>query len=274
MATVTLFVSDFATGNLPPVCAISGRPGQVWGKFAFKNVPPRAQAVAGGAHVAALMAGAGAGFLGALIEDLSALRAKGYLPLTHRMWRVVRIARVGPGIAMVAGLLVAVAGLGNTGPGAVSAVAFAVFLLAIPVGALVNRRFQPRGTLGRVHGILMLKLTNLHPAFVTAELERQRKALEDGQWPPGFVGPALVPLRFREPVAGVVRRMANIDIHRDRLISLTPDTWDSALCGKFAEPGRWWVAIPLWTADEDELWIDGTVLEDGGELALELNISE
>jgi hypothetical protein len=242
------------------------------------------------------MAGAAGGFLGALIEDLAALRAKGYLPLTRGIWRLVRIARFGPGIALAVGLLVAVAGLGDKGPGLVSAVGFAIFLLAIPVGALVNRLFLPRGTLGRVNGILMLKLTNIHPAFVTAEHERQRKALDDGNWPPGFIGPGPVPLRFREPLADVVRRMADGDMQglvasglvadpealeprleelRNRIISLPPDTWESAQCGKFArEPGLWWVTVPLWTADEDDLWIDGTVLENDGGIALAVEISE
>jgi hypothetical protein len=123
--------------------------------------------------------------LGPLVEDLVALRAKGYLPLTRSMRRLVRVGRVGPGIALVVGPLVAVAG------GALQwiplvAAGIAIFILAMPVGMLVNWRLEPHGELRRINGALIVKLTNVHPNFAAAEEKSQREALDQGKSPPAW----------------------------------------------------------------------------------------
>lgn len=246
--------------------------------------------------MAGLLVGAAGGILGALVEDLVALRARGYLPLTLTMWRVVRITRIAPGLFLAGGFLTAAAGVTVQLDGLIAA-GFVVFVLAVPVGAVVGWRVEPHGALSRVNGVLMLKLTNVHADFVVAEVRRQRQALEEGSWPPGFIGPGPVPIRFREPLVQIVRRIADGDmsglIEGENLsdpaafevqleelgqgrFSLPPNTWETAQSGKYLRnPGLWWVAVPLWTAAaENQLWIDATVREQDGKLAIKVAIVE
>jgi hypothetical protein len=211
------------------------------------------------------------------------------------MRRFVRIARLGPGVALAAGLLAA--GLGVlVQAGILAAIGFAVFLLAFPIGKLVNWRFEPHGSLRRGYGTLVLKLTNVHPNFVAAEEKSLRQAFELGNWPPGFTGPALVPLRFREPLDAAVRSLAHGDIHGvvesgctsditnlesqleklGDLVPLPPDAWEMAQCSKVAtDPGTWWVVVPLWTtAGVSYRWLQAAIREQNGDLALRISISD
>lgn len=104
------------------------------------------------------------------------------------MRRLVRIARVTPGLVLPIGLVLLFS-WDMWHSGTVEAVGFAVFVLAMPIGMVANWRIEPHGSLRRINGVLILKLTNVHPNFVTAETENQRHELEQGNWPPGFVGP-------------------------------------------------------------------------------------
>jgi hypothetical protein len=212
------------------------------------------------------------------------------------MWRVVRITRIAPGLLLAGGLLTAAAGV-TVQSDALMAAGFVVFLLAIPVGAVVGWRIEPHGALSRVNGVVMLKLTNVHADFVAAEVRRQRQALEEGSWPPGFMGPGPVLLRFREPLVRIVERIADGDISgliegenlsapatievrleelRHGQLSLPPNTWETAQCGKdVRDPGLWWVALPVLTAGgENQHWIDATVREQDGTLAINVAIAE
>jgi hypothetical protein len=207
----------------------------------------------------------------------------------------VRIGRLAPGLAVAAGLLVAVAGVGLQS-GTLGAAGFIAFLLAIPVGMLVNWRLEPHGALRRINGTLILKLTNVHPNFAAAEEKSLREALEQGKWPPGFVGPAEVPLRFRDPLAAIVERIVKTDARElleagyitdpsnrlveleelsERLVLLPSDAWEVARCGKFVqEPGVWWVLVPLWTVDgPSDLLLEATMREKSGQLDWQVAIS-
>jgi hypothetical protein len=93
-------------------------------------------------------------------------------------------------------------------------VGLAVLFLAVPIGLIVfSWRFAPHGSLRRINGTLILKLTKVHPNFAAAEEKGLREAAEQGNWPPGFTGPALVPLRFREPLTRLADRVARNDPH-------------------------------------------------------------
>jgi hypothetical protein len=192
-------------------------------------------------------------------------------------------------VALAAGLLVAVTGV-VVQSGTLGLVGFVVFLLAIPIGKVVNWRVEPHGALRRTNGALVLTLKNVHPDFAAAEEKSLRQALEQGNWPPGFIGPALVPLRFREPLAEVVRSLADDDSDRlvkagfasspvkfgDPFVPLPPEAWDMAQCSKIAaEPGAWWVVVPLWTArGVSDRWLTAAIREKDGELAMKLAIPD
>jgi hypothetical protein len=295
MSAVTMWAYDFETSNLPPVCAISGRPAECWERFRVRGTPAKAVAPIAGATAAGILVGGAAGFLAPLIEDAVALRAKGYLPLTRWMRRFVRLGRVVPGLALAAGLLVAVAGVGIQS-GVLGGAGFITFLLAIPVGAIVNWRLEPHGTLRRSNGTLVLKLSNVHPNFVAAEEQSLREALEQGSWPPGFLGPALVPLRFRDPLATLVGRIVDGDVRElieagylldpssrtveieelsESLVPLPSAAWEVARCGKFVQnPGVWWVIVPLWTLDgPSDLLLEATLRETGDQIDWQVALS-
>jgi hypothetical protein len=258
-----MWARDFETGNLPPVCAISGKPAQCWQKFGFRSTPRQAEIPVAAMHLLGSP-------LAALVEDLVALRAKGNLPLTRGMRRVVRIARLAPALLLVVGLVLTFS-WDIWHSGTVEAIGFGLFVFAIPTGMVANWRIEPHGSLRRINGILILKLTNVHPNFAAAEAESLHHELEQGNWPPGFVGPGPVPLRFREPLVGLVQRIAKRDLRglvdggheldsgdlearlgefSDRLIPLPDEVWQLAEGGKVvSEQGAWWVVLPLWTTD-------------------------
>jgi hypothetical protein len=186
MAAVIIWARDFETRNLPPVCAISGRPAACWVRFGFRSTPSKAQGPIAGAHLAGLLVGTAGGLVGPLVEDLVALRGKGYLPLTRSMSRFVRMGRIGPGLALALGLLVAVVG-GTVQSLPWEAAGFTTFVLAMPIGMVANWRLEPHGAVGRFNGALVLRLTNVHPNFAAAEEQSQRDALEQGTLSPEWL---------------------------------------------------------------------------------------
>jgi hypothetical protein len=102
------------------------------------------------------------------------------------MRRLVSIGRIGPGLVLAVGLLVAVVG-GMLQSVAWEAAGFVTFLIAMPIGILVNWRLEPHGALRRVNGALVLRLTNVHPSFAAAEEKSQREAFEQGTLSPGEI---------------------------------------------------------------------------------------
>lgn len=287
MATVTMWARDFQNSNVPPVCAITGKPAECWQKFGFRSAPRGTEIPEAGLELVA-------GPVAMLFAELVLLRAKGYLPLTRGMRRVVRVVRFIPAPVLVVGLVFTFS-WDMFHSGTVSAIGFAVFVLAMPAGLLAKRRIEPQGSLVRINGILILKLTNVHPNFVVAEQASIRHDLEVGNWPPGFVGPGPVPLRFREPLVELVQRIADRELDglvhtgddgaltnlsarledcSKRLMPPPPEVWRLAQGGKRAgEQDVWWVILPLrtWDGAVDELSLAVTLRERDDQVTFQID---
>ena len=288
MATVTMWAHDFEMRNVPPVCTMSGRTAECWARFAFRSQPREAAAPTMAAH---LLAG---GLIGAVLEDLVALRAKGQLPLTRRMRLVLRLARLTPALMLVAGLLLLATAESVWHSDTLAGLGFAVFVVALPIGALVNWRLEPHGSLRRINGTVILKLTNVHPAFAAAEEANLLYELEQGNWAPGFTGPGPVPVRFRDPLTDIVQAIVVGDFvglgdlasipnpdelefwlekFRVQLAPLAVNASQSAQAGKFvAKPNTWWVVIPLPSpaGGFSTASVEVTVREDGGRASFQV----
>lgn len=174
VATVIIWARDLEIGNLPPVCAMSGRSPEVRLRFAFRTTPREAAAATAGAHPVAR------GLAGAVVEDVVALRAKGKLPLTRGMRRLVWAGRIGPAVALVIGLFLLTVSESLWHSDAAAATGFWLFALALPVGALFNWRVEPHGKLVGMQGALLLRLSNVHPKFAAAAEANMRTELGRG----------------------------------------------------------------------------------------------
>jgi len=173
---ITIWASQLAANDFPPVCAITGQPAELWRKFKFSTPPSWAYALL------ILVCLGGLGFiLFAVVINLVAQKASGFLPLTRAGRRTVILS-----VWIPAGLLIAwavlwggaaVIGLStnDTTAGTVAGILLFVGVLAMLAGFLGRLVIAPLITLrARVlepmPGQLdkLVELRNVHPAFVAA----------------------------------------------------------------------------------------------------------
>lgn len=185
---VSVWAIQLRSRDFPPVCAMSGKPADVWGRFRFVTSPRWAWAL----H---LLAFTGVGLIPVLVISAAvARRARGWLPLTRASRRKLR-AVVGTSIALFAGgIAVAIWGLGAIlfapalqGPHVdlgshLVLIGFAGFVIGGVGLAVVKPRFGPQGHVfvrwERDLGHLV-ELRNVHPLFVMAvhQVQHERAGL-------------------------------------------------------------------------------------------------
>lgn len=178
---VQIWASQLAASDFPPVCAMTGRPGEVWRKFKFSTPPTWVYALL----ILVCIGGLGI-ILYAIIVTLVSQKASGHLPLTKAARNRLNVY-IGVVVALLPVSLVlffvglAVASNNDSTSSAISlalvitgVIVFALFL----VGALARSLFGPRGKVmepqpGQLDGIVELR--NVHPAFVAA-IQQQHTA--------------------------------------------------------------------------------------------------
>ena len=168
---VTVWQSQLAANDFPPVCAMCGAPAEAWRKFSFSTAPPWALLVGG-----------------VILATAMARRASGYLPMTRACVQKLRLIRW-----TFAGLLLlpfalwfaaAVVGSSLGSDPTWSGVATVLVLLGILlllIGllgvVLVRSMLGPTGkVMEQQYGQYepVVELQRVHPTFVTAVLQMQQ----------------------------------------------------------------------------------------------------
>jgi predicted small integral membrane protein len=93
---VTIWASQLAANDFPPVCAMTGRPVEVWRRFKFATSPAWTYSLL----ILVCLGGIGI-FLYAIVTTVVAQRASGFLPLTHKSSRTVTLATWVPIVLIV-----------------------------------------------------------------------------------------------------------------------------------------------------------------------------
>jgi len=178
---VQIWASQLAANDFPPVCAMTGRPGEVWRKFKFSTPPTWVYALL----VLICLGGLGI-ILYAVVVTLVSQKASGHLPLTKAARNRLNVY-IGVVVALLPiSFVLFFVGLavGSNNDSASSAISAAlviagllVFILFI-VGALARSLFGPRGKVmepppGQLDKLVELR--NVHPAFVAA-IQQQHAA--------------------------------------------------------------------------------------------------
>ncbi len=178
---VQIWASQLEANDFPPVCAMTGRPGEVWRKFKFSTPPTWVYALL----ILVCIGGLGI-ILYAVIVTLVSQKASGQLPLTKASRNRLN-AYIGVVVALLpASFVLFFAGLavGSNNDSTSSAIwivlvitGLLLFVLFV-VGALARSLFGPRGKVMEPQpGQLdrLVELRNVHPAFVAA-IQQQHAA--------------------------------------------------------------------------------------------------
>src|SRR5260221_14606548 len=173
---ITIWASQLAANDFPPVCAVTGRPVEVWRKFKFSTPPGWAYALL------ILVCLGGLGFiLFAVVINVVSQKASGFLPLTRSGRRTVNLAIWIPASLLIAWAVLwgAAAVIGassnDTTSANVAGVLFVVGVFAMLAGLIGRLVIAPFLTLrARVMEPMpgqldkVVELRNVHPAFVAA----------------------------------------------------------------------------------------------------------
>ncbi len=173
---VSIWASQLAANDFPPVCAMTGKPAETWRKFSFATPPQWAYALL----VLVCLGGIGNIIFATVIATISQ-RASGYLPLTRSSKRTVDLVvwvPVGLIIAWVVLWIVGFATLplsSNQSPSAIPGIFLGLgglALLAGLVGRLVITRLAaPQAKVMEPqpgYTDKIVELRNLNPNFVRA----------------------------------------------------------------------------------------------------------
>lgn len=177
---VRVWASQFAAGDFPAVCVITGRPAETRRKFRFVTPPPWAYALL----ILTCLGGLGI-VLFAIVFYAVSNRAAGFLPLTRASAQAAAILVWSPLVLFVAfvlctGIAIALSGSSDQSTSELAAIFFVFAVLAL-LGAIVMRMVAvplalPRGKVqdppaGYIDRIV--EISNLNPAFVTSVHESQ-----------------------------------------------------------------------------------------------------
>jgi hypothetical protein len=181
---VMVWARQLERREFPPICAMSGQPAQVWGRFRFATAPEWTGAL----HLLPLqLTGVGLVLI-ALITAAVSRRAGGWLPLTRSCRRKLRIVFWTFTGLLAGGIAAAFWGLGAIvlapdmqGPQIHMGVLWLVVgLTSFIIGALafvvVRPRVGPQGvvTVRWARGLgNIVELRNVHPAFALAVRQLQ-----------------------------------------------------------------------------------------------------
>jgi len=177
---VTIWASQLAANDFPPVCAMTGQPGEVWRKFRFATPPPGARFLL----ILVCLGGIGI-LLYAIVISTISRRATGYLPLTNasrnrlNLYTGIVVALLPLAFILLFTGLVVGSGTDEATLGAISvalviagALSFALFV----IGALVRSFFGPGATVSDPplgYTDKLVELRRIHPAFAAAVKQAQ-----------------------------------------------------------------------------------------------------
>jgi uncharacterized membrane protein len=176
---VLVWARQLERRDLPPICAMSGQPAEVWGRFRFVTAP----AWAGALHMLPLILTGVGLVLIVLITAAVSRRAGGWLPLTRSSRRKLRTVFWTFTGLLAGGIAAAFWGLGaivlapdmQGRQAAIGLLLLVVGLIAFIIGALgfaaVRPRIGPQGvvTAQWVRGLgNVVELRDVHPVFVLA----------------------------------------------------------------------------------------------------------
>lgn len=190
---VRVWASQFAIGDFPPVCALSGRPAETRRKFRFSTPPPWAYAL--------LLLGClgGLGFvLFAIVFYAVSDRADGFLPLTRANAQVAAFILWSPivlfgGFMLFTGGGIALVSSNDQTTSGVGAVLFFVAILLL-LGAILLRLVAtplalPRGKVDASppgYADRIVEIWNLNPTFVAALNQMQQSRSAQVGWQAQF----------------------------------------------------------------------------------------
>ena len=182
---VSIWASQLAANDFPPVCAMSGRPAETWRKFNFATPPQWAYALL----ILVCLGGLGIIVYAIVIATISQ-RASGHLPLTRSSKRAVNLVIWVPVGLIVAWIVLWVAGFAtlpstsDQSQSALPGIFFGLGLLVL-IGGLVGRLVitklvapsakvmePPPGYTDKT-----VELRNVHPNFVQAVHQLQASRL-------------------------------------------------------------------------------------------------
>ncbi|HZQ49603.1 MAG TPA: hypothetical protein VFB69_04770 [Candidatus Dormibacteraeota bacterium] len=185
---IQIWSSQLAANDFPPVCAMTGRPAEVWRKFNFRAPPT---------WVYFLLFLIVIGLIGLIIfgvvENAVSEKASGHLPLTRAaqnrirlfLWTVVALLPASIVLLIAGAALGAGTDSSTSGVGALCILLGALAFVAFIVGALTRSLFTgPRAKVyppqpGYTDKIV--ELYKLHPAFVAAVQQQHAARAAQGQ---------------------------------------------------------------------------------------------
>ena len=166
---VTIWQSQLAANDFPPVCAMCGAPAETWRKFKFSTAPPWAF------------------LLGLIVAMALSRRASGYLPMTRACSRSIRLVRMSPllfvalmAIFWIVAIVAAAVGVGDRSSSAVAVYLGFVgtlFMVMAVIVLLLTNRYGPGGKVmeqqyGQYEPVIELQRVN--PKFVAAVQQMQQ----------------------------------------------------------------------------------------------------
>jgi hypothetical protein len=175
---VQIWASQLAANDFPPVCAMTGRPAELWRKFNFRTPPGWVYA-----FLLLLVIGLIGLIIFGVVEYLVSEKASGHLPLTRSAQNRLRLV-AGTIIALLVLtfiLFIAGAALGAGTDSATSAVGDVLSWLgvlavvAFIIGALTRSLWGPPAKVFAPqpgYPDRIVELRNVHPNFVTAVMQQ------------------------------------------------------------------------------------------------------
>ena len=185
---VQIWSSQLAANDFPPVCAMTGRPAEVWRKFNFKTPPT---------WVYFLLLLVLIGLIGlvifAIVENAVSEKASGHLPLTRAarnririfIWTVVALLPASVVLLIAGAAFGAGTDSATSGLGALCILLGVLAFIAFIVGAFTRSLWSgPRAKVyppqpGYTDKIV--ELYKLHPAFVAAVRQQHAARAAQGQ---------------------------------------------------------------------------------------------
>jgi len=178
---IQIWGSQLAANDFPPVCAMSGRPAEIWKRFKFATPPQWAYALL----VLICLGGIGL-IIYAVVVSAVSQRASGFLPLTRSSRRTADLATWVPVSLLIAWAalwgVAAVIALSTTDDslGTLAGVCFWIGLLLMIAGLVgrlvITRLVIPQAKVMEPQpGYLdkLVELRNVHPNFVQALHQQQ-----------------------------------------------------------------------------------------------------
>ena len=185
---IQIWASQLAANDFPPVCAVTGRPAELWRKYNFRTPP---------AWVYALLLLIVIGLIGLIlfgvVEYAVSEKASGHLPFTRAAQNRLRLIMAGIAILLPVSFILFFAGLivgsntdtTSTTVGPLLVIAGLIVFGAFLVGALTRGLWGPTAKVYPVqpgYYDKIVELRRVHPNFVAAiQQQHAARAAQAGQ---------------------------------------------------------------------------------------------